>query len=104
MHGETQFHEGGTGNYRSGNEDANEEPPNFTLSPSNVNAKRKRVGKGDQKFGTTNRLQQSLNFVVHVLDRDSNITITEPKPKDLYNYNKCLPLLNEVPNLMKGSH
>ena len=58
----------------------------------------------ETKSRATNRLQQSFDQVVDVLDRVSNTTITKPKLEDLYRYDKCLPLLNGVPNLVKGSH
>ena len=82
----------------------NEEPPNVMLSPSNVNAKRKRVGKRDKKYGIVDKLQWSFDYIVDVLNRVSNTTVTKLKLEDLYSYDKCLSLLNDVPNLMKGSY
>ncbi|TKY64303.1 hypothetical protein E2542_SST14196 [Spatholobus suberectus] len=83
----------------------NEEQPNAAPSSSNINLKRKRVGKGEKKkIGTAERLQQSLDRVVFVLDWVSNTTVTGSKLEDLYSYDKSLPMLNEVLNLLKGCH
>lgn len=65
---------------------------------------RGKEGKKGKKSRITDKLQSSLDRIIDVLDLVSNIIVIVPKMEDLFNYGKCLPLLTEVPDLVKGSH
>ncbi|KAK7278732.1 hypothetical protein RJT34_23768 [Clitoria ternatea] len=56
---------------------SNEEQPNAIPTQSNMNAKRKRAGKGAKKSGTADRLQHSLDRSVHDT-RIFNDTLRKP--------------------------
>ncbi|KAJ1399712.1 L10-interacting MYB domain-containing protein-like [Sesbania bispinosa] len=79
--------------------------PNTEPSSSNINLKTKRATNGQKKFGTAEKLQKSLDRILDGMDQDSSTTTTtRSKIDDPYINDKCLLMLNEVPNLVKGSH